>query len=179
MFEFLMDFFEDAGYELSVVLAFNQPDIHFMQEEDLLLGRTELIGLGLSAFSVANGYFYSNTGSFADYYTKIGQGVLPIAQGRALDKPTEMAMSVIHGLRFRRIDGDAFYLRFGLPIEQVFGSKLTKLVDGELLERRNNTYELTKDGMICLGAIMREFYREEPMFDKTYQGDATLTAAAS
>ena len=171
MFNFLVDFMKSTGYELSVVLAFNKPGVAFRQEEELLLGTAEMVGLGLSAFSVANNCFYSNTSSFADYYKLIEANRLPITRGRYLDPPTQMAVSIIHGLRFMRIDGQRFAARFGLGVEQVYGDKLTKLVDGGLLEQKGPQYHLTTEGMICLGPIMREFYQEAPLFDKTFQGE--------
>lgn len=177
MFEFLTRTLNASGYELSVVLAFNLPGFRFRQEEDLLRGSAELVGLGLSAFSVANGYFYSNTNSFADYYKHVRRGELPITQGRKLDRPTQMAMSIIHGLRFLEIDGTRFKHRFGVDMEQVYGGQLEKLIAGGLLVRSESVYRLTADGMICLGPIMREFYREEPLFDKTYQGEAMPKAS--
>lgn len=179
MFHFLIDYMATSGYELSVVLAFNKPGIAFKQEEDLLLGGAELVGLGLSAFSVANDCFYSNTSSFAEYYKLLDAGQLPVTRGRLLDKPTQMAVNIIHGLRFMRIDGESFHSRFGVSVEQVYGDKLTKLVDGGLLQREGNTYQLTRDGMICLGPIMREFYREQPLFDRSYQGEHLPQAVAA
>jgi len=44
-------------------------------------------------------------------------------------------------------------------------------VDGGLLEQNGPQYHLTTEGMICLGPIMREFYQEAPLFDKTFQGE--------
>jgi oxygen-independent coproporphyrinogen-3 oxidase len=174
MFNFLLEALPAAGYPLSMVLAFNQPEFHFRQEEDLLLGRAEMVGLGLSAFSVANDYAYANTSSFAEYYKLLGEGVLPITRGRQLDKPTQMALSVIHGLRFLRIDGKTFKQRFGVEIQDVYGEELRKFDDGGLLKREGETYWLTTDGMICLGPIMREFYQETPLFDRTFQGESVL-----
>jgi oxygen-independent coproporphyrinogen-3 oxidase len=178
MFNFLVNYMAGSGYELSVVLAFNKPGVAFRQEEELLLGTAEMVGLGLSAFSVTNDCFYSNTNSFAEYYKLIEANQLPITRGRYLDPPTQMAVSIIHGLRFMRIEGDRFESRFGVSVEQVYGHKLAKLVDGGLLERRGNQYSLTTDGMICLGPIMREFYQEPPLFDKTFQGEAIPQAVA-
>ena len=84
MFNFLLDYMKNSGYELSVVLAFNKPGVAFRQEEELLLGTAEMVGLGLSAFSVANDCFYSNTSSFAEYYNLIEANRLPITRGRYL-----------------------------------------------------------------------------------------------
>jgi oxygen-independent coproporphyrinogen III oxidase len=172
MFNFLVNYMAGSGYELTVVLAFNRPGIAFRQEEDLLSGTAGLVGLGLSAFSVANDCFYSNTSSFAEYYRLIEANQLPITRGRRLDPPTQMAVSVIHGLRFMRIERDRFLSRFGVEIERVYGDKLKKLIDGGLLDRKGNQYTVTNEGMICLGPIMREFYQEPPLFDKTFQGEA-------
>jgi oxygen-independent coproporphyrinogen III oxidase len=179
MFNFIVDHMARSGYELTVVLAFNKPGVAFRQEEELLLGTADMVGLGLSAFSVANDCFYSNTSSFAEYYKLIEANQLPITRGRRLDRSLQMAVSVIHGLRFMRIDGDRFQARFGTVIEQVYGSKLKKLIDGGLLEQKGNQYQVTTEGMICLGPIMREFYQEAPLFDKTYQGEALPQAATA
>jgi coproporphyrinogen III oxidase-like Fe-S oxidoreductase len=143
----------------------------------LLLGTAEMMGLGLSAFSVANDCFYSNTSSFAEYYNLIEANRLPITRGRYLDPAIRMAVSVIHGLRFMKIDGERFASRFGVPIEQVYGDKLAKLTDGGLLLREGSQYKLSTEGMICLGPIMREFYQEAPLFDKTFQGEVVPQAA--
>jgi oxygen-independent coproporphyrinogen III oxidase len=179
MFKFLVETLPAAGYELSVVLAFNKPGIHFLQEEELLLGRAELVGLGLSAFSVANNYVYSNSNSFAEYYKLVRQGVLSITRGRHLDRQKQMAMSVIHGLRFLRVDGHAFRDRFNVPLEEIYGTRLRKLEDGGLLWNDNGVYRLTMEGMICLGPIMREFYQDPPLFNKTYHGEMTAAEAGA
>lgn len=171
MFNFLLDYMKNSRYELSVVLAFNKPGVAFRQEEELLLGTAEMVGLGLSAFSVANDCFYSNTSSFAEYYNLIEANRLPITRGRYLDPATRMAVSVIHGLRFMKIDGEGFASRFGVSIEQVYGDKLARLTDGGLLLKEGSQYKLSTEGMICLGPIMREFYQEAPLFDKTFQGE--------
>lgn len=177
MFKYLLDTLPAAGYPLSMVLAFNQPEFHFRQEEDLLLGRAEMVGLGLSAFSVANDYAYANTSSFAEYYRMVGDGILPITRGKYLDKPTQMAIHVIHGLRFLQIDGKAFEQRFGIAVEQVYGEELQKLERGGLLEKESDSYRLTTEGMICLGPIMREFYQEAPLFDRTFHGESVPVAS--
>jgi predicted transcriptional regulator len=64
-------------------------------------------------------------------------------------------------------------------VEQVYGDKLTKLVDGGLLTQKGSQYHLTTEGMICLGPIMREFYQEAPLFDKTFHGEMVPQASQS
>ncbi len=171
MVQRLIERFTEAGYNLDTVLCFAKPGTHFMQEEDVLLRGTDLLGLGLSSFSVIDGWAFANTNSFKDYYEAIGRGSPPIARGRPLDCRMRMAMTVIQGLRFLRIDRPAFRARFGVEVELVWGEKLERLMKAGLLTRTGDEYRLTPEGVICVGPVMREFYEEPPVFHGTFQGE--------
>ena len=176
MVDLLIDRFTQSGYNLDTVLCFAKPGTHFVQEEDVLLRGTAMVGMGLSSFSVIDGWIYANTGSFKEYYEAVGSGSLPIARGRPLDRRMRMEMSVIQGLRFLTIDRSAFRARFGVDVELVWGEKLERLGRAGLLTRTDLEYRLTHEGVLCVGPIMREFYREPPVFHQTFQGKLAPSA---
>lgn len=176
MVDLLIDRFTRAGYDLDTILCFAKPGTHFLQEEDVLLRGAPLLGLGLSSFSVIDGWAFANTSSFKEYYEAIAAGSLPIARGRPLDCRMRMTMSVIQGLRFLRIDRTAFRARFGVDVELVWGDKLDRLVRAGLLTRTAAEYRLTSEGVICVGPVMREFYDEPPVFHQTFQGELVPAA---
>jgi oxygen-independent coproporphyrinogen III oxidase len=171
MFDICVNEICAAGYDIETILCFTRPGIRFRQEEELLKEGVELLGLGLSAFSVVNGFVTANAPTLPEYLALVEGGRLSVTRGRRLDTRTEMSMAVIHGLRFLQIDRLAFEQRFGVPLELVYGDSLQALADAGLLTRTDRVYRLTHEGMLHVGPIMREFYQEPPVFSQTYQGE--------
>lgn len=171
MFDVCVDTIRAAGYDIETILCFTRPGIRFRQEEELLKEGVALVGLGLSSFSIVNGFVTANATTLPEYLSLVEGGRLSVTRGRRLDTRTEMSTAVIHGLRFLQIDRRAFEERFGVPLELVYGDSLQALVDAALLTRSERAYRLTRDGMLHVGPIMREFYQEPPVFGQTYQGE--------
>lgn len=103
-------------------------------------------------------YRFWNLKTPAAYRTAIDQGSLPVEAGEVIDRPGEMAETMIMGLRL--LDGveDArFASRFGCHIADVYGPVLKRLTQQGLLEECVGWVRLTTRGLRLGNQVWQEF----------------------
>lgn len=170
MMELAIDRITKAGYTPLTMLSFSKDKgIYNLQQEVLRYGG-ELLGLGLSSFSVIKQYVYVNTFCFDEYLRRCSNFRLPIIKGSFITRKLEMSMAVIHSLKTLGINKNAFKQRFGVEIDDIFGDTLKKLEKKEFIIINNNsTIKLSIKGLVYMGQICREFYLYPPVFPKDFK----------
>ncbi|MFZ5817388.1 MAG: radical SAM family heme chaperone HemW [Bacillota bacterium] len=92
------------------------------------------------------------------YRAALERGELPVEAGEVIDQAGEMAETMMVGLRLvEGVSEERFALRFGRPIEQVFGPALEKLTDLGLVERAGGHLRLTRRGLRLGNQVWQEF----------------------
>ena len=147
-----------AGYRQYSVYDFAKPgkvnlhaQLYFSQWRDLL-------GLGTAAFGYLNGFMYVNKGDLAAYQDTVTSGTLPVWVGTKADDGEAMCGAMAKGLRLLEVDKRAFEARFGRAPAQVFGEKITSLMDKGLLADTGDRLSLTEEGIFWGNNICREFF---------------------
>jgi oxygen-independent coproporphyrinogen-3 oxidase len=131
------------------------------------------IGIGAGAHGYAAGKRTANLLSPSAYIQRIAgvQGnqpgvdfpITPATQSfKSIDLPTEMAETMITGLRLTRegVSAEAFQARFGKPLEDVYAQQIERLIRLVLLEwkKENRTsLRLTQRGRLLANQVLVEF----------------------
>ena len=64
-------------------------------------------------------------------------------------------------LKLGQIDIKYFKDKFGIDIWEDFSDAFQKLSESNMLERRNGTIALTREGMLKVDSFLREFFEPE------------------
>ncbi|MBI4210576.1 MAG: coproporphyrinogen III oxidase family protein [Candidatus Diapherotrites archaeon] len=169
-----LEFLVGLGYTQISANQFAKPGKEFVQQENKWHLGSELLGLGISAYSCFNGYSYRNIGKFGgtdtidDYIKKVESGCLPIESGEKLTPLDEMCRFAVFAIKtsgINRPDGGIdkrlFRQRFGLPVEFVFPEVLEKLKKDELIEETGTHIRLTLPGLVIAEEAAAMFYSDE------------------
>lgn len=106
-------------------------------------------------------YRFWNLRTPTAYRNALEAGRLPVEAGEAVDEATEMAETMMMGLRMVEGVSEARFLaRFGRPLESVYGEVMDRLQQWGLLERRNGAVRLTPRGMRLGNVVWQEFLPE-------------------
>ncbi|MGZ5442322.1 MAG: coproporphyrinogen-III oxidase family protein [Thermoanaerobaculia bacterium] len=121
----------------------------------------ELLGLGVSAYSVVNRHYYWNECSLERYRSSLAEHRLPIWRGTALTIDEELHKAMVLGLHeFGGINISQFRDRFGCSPLQVFPDTVGALRDLGLLQVDEERIGLTYAGMIYADEVCPHFYSQ-------------------
>ena len=146
-----------AGYVHYEISNFARPG--FKSQHNLLYWKNqEYLGFGVAASSHLGRMRWTNTNDLDAYVAKVNSGALPVEEKETLPLRIQMAETVFMGLRL--LEGyhpDDFRHRFGVPMQQVYGSQLAKLLAIGLVEINGGRVRLTKQGLPLANEVFREF----------------------
>lgn len=115
----------------------------------------DYMGVGLAAASCMNGVRYKNTIDFEKY---INGNYLDSTETVVLNEQDQMKEFMMLG--FRKLSGPdphEFYKRFNIDYSKKFSDNLQRLIDKNLIERKNNYFILTDKGLDYANIVFREF----------------------
>jgi oxygen-independent coproporphyrinogen III oxidase len=103
-------------------------------------------------------YRFWNVKTPAAYRRALEAGALPVEAGEVIDRPGEMAETMIMGLRLLEgVGEERFAARFGQTLEAVYGPVIRRLEQQGLLERRDASVRLTARGLRLGNQVWQEF----------------------
>jgi len=106
-------------------------------------------------------YRFWNLRTPTAYRNALEAGRLPVEAGEAVDEATEMAETMMMGLRMvSGVSEERFMARFGQQLESVYGQVIDRLQRLGLLERRDGAVRLTARGMRLGNLVWQEFLPE-------------------
>lgn len=149
----------DGGFEHYEISSYCQPGFSSVHNSKYWK-YDEYIGFGASAHSFYGNRRFSNLDNIYNYIKHAGnESILHedvvISNDRAMEDFCFLALRMKEGL-----DYNAFQKRFGLSIEGVFGSVLTRLFKQELLSRTRTGCTLSKKGFVYGNYVFSQFIRE-------------------
>ncbi|HWI51302.1 MAG TPA: radical SAM family heme chaperone HemW [Symbiobacteriaceae bacterium] len=107
-------------------------------------------------------YRFWNLKTPAAYRGAIEQGAWPVEAGEVIDRPGEMAETMIMGLRLLEgVSTERFRTRFGVPLDEIYGPAIDRLIGQGLLERAGDNVRLTLRGLRLGNQVWQEFLREQ------------------
>jgi oxygen-independent coproporphyrinogen-3 oxidase len=160
MYEWAEQTLAEAGYvhyEIS-----NWARKGFACQHNLIYWRNEpYLGLGAAAHSWMGGKRWANVRYPGEYIQALHGQLGPVAEMETLDRALEMAETMMMGLRLLQegVAFDRFEQRFGVQMEEVYGSEIADLVARGLLERTAERIRLTLRGHLLGNRAFVEFLR--------------------
>jgi putative oxygen-independent coproporphyrinogen III oxidase len=152
---------EKAGYEQYSIIDFAKPG---KADQYAMLSFTEqadLIGLGAAAFGFINGYMYINCGDLNEYIGRLSRKELPVVCGEKANEEERAHGMMARGLRMLRVDTKKFKECFGKYPQELFQGKIQELISKGLLEKDDNSIQLTHDGIIWGNNVCKEFFSDK------------------
>lgn len=116
------------------------------------------LGLGVSAASYMNNKRWTNVSDINGYQSHLAMGKKPIREETVLDLQSQMAETVILGLRTLAGVSEAdFKNRFGRDLREVFGEEIAKMTKAGLLTVNNQHLRLTSTGLPIANIVFEAF----------------------
>jgi oxygen-independent coproporphyrinogen III oxidase len=119
----------------------------------------EYIALGAGAHGHMNGQRYSNIRLPESYMEAVGSGSLPVAESEAIDRATEIAETMMLGLRLTDdgVSASAFRKRHGYQITEIYGETVSYLEQIGMLEWSGDSLRLTPAGLLIANEVAERF----------------------
>lgn len=162
MFERSIEILKEAGfihYEISNFARLGSESLH----NKIYWRNGEYLGLGCGAASYLNGTRSINEDRLISYCVKVESGQIPLSSSEKLEGVASLGEKAFLGLRM--IEGY-------VPSEEslrVFNSQWNSLMGRGLIERRENVFRLTKEGVFVANQVFMEFV---PPFDRIQPSEA-------
>lgn len=156
MFELIMKRLKAEGYEHYEISNFAKPGFHGKHNEKYWHNES-YYGFGAGAHGYMNGIRHVNVNGVQDYIKATERG-LPITDRHVVTKEEAMQDFMMVGLRLLKgVNRQDFYKRYKRELEDVFGAALEQLLEKQLLERHENYYRLTGQGVLFGNDVFAAF----------------------
>lgn len=160
--EYAFDEFLGNGYKTisAYTVGTTKKPVKFVYTDALWHG-TDMIGLGVASFSHFGGVHFQNAHGFPDYVAQLDEGKLPIYRALKLTPKQNLIREMILQLKTGRIELDYFKDKFGADVMSEFGEPYEKLMQAQMLERKNGSIALTRKGLLRVDSFLNEFFEPE------------------
>jgi len=129
-------------------------------QHNLVYWRNEpYVGLGAAAHSWYGGTRRANVRLPRDYISALEKGQDPVAEEEEIDRALEMGETMMMGLRLlaEGVSFARFVGRFGVSMDDVYGSQIEGLVSRGLLEQMPDRIRLSQRGHLLGNQVFAEF----------------------
>lgn len=159
MYHYLCETLENMGYLQYEISNFSKDG--FCCRHNLCYWNLEdYLGLGLSAHSNVGLHRVANFETFPDYFNALDCGTLPILSQELLTRQDRINEYFMLGLRLNRgISVEKTRQKFQLDLEKEYAAELNKNLKLGLLQKKKNSYALTKKGRDLANQVELDFYR--------------------
>lgn len=147
MYELIISEAEKAGYVHYEISNFALPGFEARHNSKYWENR-EYLGIGLGASGYIKDLRYKNQVQFFQYYDSIDNGIVPIMEKEKVEKKEFKEYEYILGLRL---------LKKGIKPEKEYLVKCLKLEKNGFLERKENSFILSKKGIMLANDVLTEF----------------------
>lgn len=116
------------------------------------------LGLGAAASSYYRHRRWTNVSALDDYRASLNRGTAPIAEEFELDRESQMAETVLLGLRtLAGVSLVDFKAKFGVEVREIFQAEVEKLIKEKLVTIENQHLKLTSFGLPLANLVFQEF----------------------
>ena len=158
---------EANGYTISSgYTAVKNPDKTKFIYRDALWGGADLVGLGVASFSHVQGVHYQNLTEIDDYVSAIESGKMPVKRAFRTNEEERMIREFILQMKLGHVGADYFNEKFGVSILERFDRQLKELTEEGLLEVRDGSIVLNRDGLLCVDNLLHDFFLEHHKTDR-------------
>jgi len=174
MYELAQEMLAQAGfehYEISNWAHAEQDEVKSKNAHALFRSRHNLVywcnepyfGFGCGADSSFEGKRYSNVQRPREYIEHIAQKGEAVVEVEEIDRALEMGETLMLGLRLieEGVERSRFKDRFGVELDQMYGTTIEKLIAQGLLESDTERIRLTAHGRLLGNRVFAEFLPDE------------------
>jgi len=154
--------FLEHGYEIAstyTVVKKNKP-CRFIYTDALWHGG-DMIGIGVSSFSHFGGVNFQNAHNFEEYIRLVSNGQLPLLRAVSLTSRQLLIREMILQLKTGTLNTAYFRRKFGVEVWDEFSPIYNELRDKALLDRADDSIELTRQGLLEVDRFLLEFFEPE------------------
>jgi len=157
MYQTAIDYLTGRGYVHYEISNFARSGRESVHNLNYWLNQSYL-GIGPAAHSYLRGERFANESTIEGYAGSLSQGKLPVAAREAGTVRTEMAETMIMGLRLLKgVHLEAFYHRFGRRAEDIYRVEIASLREAGLVEVADGYLRLTTKGLPVGNEVFKEF----------------------
>ncbi|MEE2685282.1 MAG: coproporphyrinogen-III oxidase family protein [Planctomycetota bacterium] len=154
---------EEAGYHVSsaYTMVKNPDKVTFSYRDNLWMG-SDLLATGIASFGHVSGVHYQNLPEWDDYVGALLQDDrLPLGRG---NRPTDSQLLIremILQLKKGHLEAGYFQDKFSVDILQQWDATWSGYEEEGLLTRGSDRIELTRQGLLCVDALLPAFFEEQ------------------
>ena len=153
---------ESAGYTVaSGYTAVLDPQRTKFVYRDALWSGADLLGLGVASFSHAAGVHYQNLTEMEPYLAAVQAGEPPLKRAFRTSPEERMIREFILQMKLGRVGLEYFWEKFDVDIAQRFAGPLAHLEADGLLTISDGELRLSRDGLLCVDALLIEFFLQQ------------------
>ena len=120
-----------------------------------------MLSVGVASFGHIGGTHYQNHHEFDPYVTAINEGRSPVYRALTASDQDLYIREFMLLLKLGRVSREHFTRKFGKdPLEQ-FPKPIQTLQDWGYLTVEGDTIGLSRDGLLCVDLLIREFFKPE------------------
>jgi oxygen-independent coproporphyrinogen-3 oxidase len=153
---------ERAGYSVSSgYTAVKNPErTRFIYRDSLWQG-ADLLGLGVASFSHVGGTHFQNLHDFEPYSASLRAGQLPLYRALTPTAEERLIREMVLQFKLGRISRSYFQRKFGVDVLSRFAAPMEKLGAWGALVVDGDWLRLTRDGLLQVDRLVREFFLAE------------------
>jgi oxygen-independent coproporphyrinogen-3 oxidase len=155
--QYAMERLAGAGYHVSSAYTMVKGDGAFRYRDSLWHG-ADMLGTGVSSFGHISGVHVQNTANWAEYLGAIATERLPVLRALATTAEDRLIREFILQMKTGAIEAGYFNEKFKVNVLEHFGAPLARLEAGGMLTLRDDGFDLTRDGLLCVDTLLPEFY---------------------
>ncbi len=152
MMELAMECLTSAGYRHYEVSNYAKPDFESIHNINYW-NHSNYLGFGPSAHSYWNGKRWWNVRTVFSYYSRIKNGMKPIANGENLSRLQIADEMIMLGLRSQGINLDRLKSFFNFNVQRSFDRTIDYLVNERLAYVSNDVLRLTGKGLLICDKV--------------------------
>jgi oxygen-independent coproporphyrinogen-3 oxidase len=154
---------EGSGYTIgSAYTAVKDPARTRFVYRDRLWQGADLAALGVASFGHLNGVHMQNLDTWEAYADAINRGSLPLGRAYRPTADERLIRELVLQLKKGAIRPDYFAGKFGVDVRHRFADAWRSLdADGYLAEATVDRVALTREGLLRVDMLLRQFFRPE------------------
>ncbi len=148
---------DDAGYRHYEISNFALPGRESLH--NIIYWKYQpYLGLGPAAHSFTGSTRFYNISSNSEYFSKLEQNRLPVAEQIDLTAAEQMAEMIFMGLRLLSgVKKQEFYRRFGVGIDEIYSNQIEDLCCQGLLIDKDDRIRFSKRGLLLGNRVFMAF----------------------
>jgi oxygen-independent coproporphyrinogen-3 oxidase len=148
-----------AGYEISSAYTAvkDRRSCRFVYRDSLWHG-ADMFGTGVASFGHMTGVHIQNLDKWEDYIDSLERGELPLGRALPVSGKELLIRELILQLKTGHVEATYFRDKFGVDVLRTFADAFRQLEEMGHLERREDSVDLTPDGLLQIDRHLPLFF---------------------